>query len=147
MAWVIFDNFLENQEGGDAINLEAAGDDVRCMLIDNTRAPVKATDETMVDIDDNEVSGTNYTVGGFDCSNQDIALAAGTVTFDIDDCSWTQSGTGFSDAYYAVLYKYTGTPANDRVIAYADLSGPVGNVSGDLTLEMDGAGVFTKTSS
>jgi hypothetical protein len=147
MAWVIFDNFLENQEGGDAINLEAAGDDVRCMLITVTRAPVKATDETMVDIDDNEVTGTNYTAGGFDCSNQDIALAAGTVTFDVDDCIWYQSGSGFNDARYAVLYKYTGTPANDRVIAYADLGGNKGNVSGDLTLEMDAAGVFTKTSS
>jgi hypothetical protein len=147
MAWVIFDNFLENQEGGDAINLEAAGDDIRCMLIDNTRAPVKATDETMVDIDDNEVSGTNYTAGGYDIASQDISLAAGSVKFDIEDLTWTQSGAGFSDAYYAVLYKYTGVPANDRVIAYASLSGPVGNVAGDLTLEMDAAGVFAKTSS
>lgn len=147
MAWVIFHNFLENQEGGDAINLEAAGDDIRCMLIDNTRAPVQATDETMVDIDDNEVTGTNYTAGGYDIASQDISLAAGTVKFDCEDLTWNQSGSGFSDAYYAVLYKYTGTPANDRVIAYADLSGPVGNVSGDLTLEMDTNGIFQKTCS
>lgn len=147
MAWVIFHNFLENQEGGDAINLEAGGDDIRCMLITATRAPVQATDETMVDIDDNEVSGSNYTAGGFDCTNQDIALAGGTVTFDIDDCVWYQHASGFNDARYAVLYKYTGTPANDRVVAYADLGGNKGNVSGDLTLEMDALGVFTKTCS
>lgn len=147
MAWVIFHKFLEHQEDGNAINLDTGGDDIRVMLVTDTRAPVQATDEVMTDIDDNEVSGTNYTAGGFDCTNQAITLATGTVTFDIDDCVWYQSGSGFSTARYAVMYKYTGTPATDRVIAYADLGGNKGNVSGDLTLEMDALGVFTKTTS
>lgn len=141
MAWVMFDKFMEKQEDGNAVNLEG---DVRCMLIDDTRAPVGATDESMTDIDDNEVSGTNYTAGGYDCATPTITLAAGTVTFDIDDPTWSQSGAGFSDARYAVLYVYTGTPATERPICYADLGGNKGNVSGDLTLEINAAGVWTK---
>jgi len=147
MAWVIFDKFMEKQHDGNAINLDTGGDDVRCMLIDDTRAPVQATDEAMTDIDDNEVSGTNYTAGGFDCSNQVISLSAGTLKFDIDDCTWYQDAAGFNDARYAVLYEYTGTPATDTPIAFADLGGNKGNVSGDLTLEMHTNGVFTQTNS
>ena len=145
MAWVVFDNHMENQYDGGALNLDAAGDDIRCMLIDDTRAPVKATDETMVDIDDNEVSGTNYTAGGHDFASQIITLSAGSLMFDAEDPTWSQSGAGFSDARYAVIYYYTGTPANERCICYADLGGNVGNVSGDLTLELNAAGIWVLT--
>lgn len=145
MAWVVFDQFMERQHDGNGNNLDTGGDDLRCMLVDSTRAPVKASDITTVDIDDNEVTGTNYTAGGFDMSNQVITLSAGSLMFDADDCSWSQSGAGFSDARYAVVYYYTGTPANDRVICYADLGGDVGNVSGDLTLEMNAAGIWVLT--
>jgi len=145
MAWVIFDKFLEKQEDGHAINLDTGGDTLKCMLVDDTRAPVEATDENMGTIDDNEVSGTNYTAGGATLANQAITLAAGTVTFDADDITWSQSGAGFSDARYAVIYKSTGTPANDQVICYADLGGDKGNVDGDLVLQMAAGGIFTKS--
>ena len=147
MAWVIFHKFMEKQHDGNALNLDTAGDDIRCMLVDSTRAPVQATDEFIVDIDNNEVSGTNYTAGGYDMTNQSIALATGTVTFDADDCVWTQSASGFSNARYAVIYDYNGTPASDRVICYADLGSNVGNVSGDLTIEMSSSGIWTLTTS
>ena len=75
MAWVVFDNFMEIQHDGNAINLDAAGDDLRCMLVDDTRAPVKASDVHMDDIDANEVSGTNYTAKGFDFANQIVTLS------------------------------------------------------------------------
>ena len=147
MAWVIFDTFLEKQEDGNAVDLDVGGDDVRTMLVDDTRAPVQATDTSMTDIDDNEVSGTGYTAKGYDHASQSITLAGGTVTFDVDDATWSQNGAGFSDARYAIIYINTGTPANDTPIAYADLGGNKGNVDGDLTLEIDSDGVFTKTSS
>ena len=140
MAWVMFDPYMELQEDGNAVNLEG---DIRCMLIDNTRAPVGATDSSMTDIDNNEVTGTNYSAGGY-VMTPTIVLAAGTVTFDTDDPTWTQSGAGFNDAYYAVVYFYTGTPANERPIVYADLSGPKGNIAGDLTLELNANGIWTK---
>lgn len=147
MAWVIFDTFMEKQHDGNAVNLDTGGADVRVMLVTSTRAPVQATDTDMVTIDDNEVSGTNYTAGGFDCTNQVITLAAGTLKFDMDDCTWYQDGSGFTNARYAICYIYTGTPANDTPIAYADLGGDKGNQTGDLTLEMNANGIFTQTNS
>jgi hypothetical protein len=147
MAWVVFDTFMEKQHDGNAVNLDTGGDDVRVMLVDDTRAPVQATDTNMATIDNNQVTGTNYTAGGADCANQVCALSGGTVTFDFDDITWSQSGAGFSDARYAVCYIYTGTPANDTPICYADLGGDVGNVSGDLVLEMNAAGVIAITNS
>lgn len=147
MAWVIFDNFMENQHDGNAINLDVGGDTIKCMLIDDTRAPVQATDENMVDIDNNEVSGTNYTAGGQTLANQICSLSASIVSFDCDDFTWAQSPTGFSDARYAVVYYSTGTPANDRVIVYADLGGDVGNTTEILTLELNPSGIWTLTNS
>lgn len=147
MAWVLFHTFMENQHDGNARNLDTGGDTLKCMLITATRAPVQATDEDMATIDNNEVSGDNYTAGGATLSNQSITLAGGTVTFDADDITWSQGATGFTDARYAVIYYSTGTPANDRVVCYADLGGNKGNDDGDLTLEMNASGIWTLTTS
>lgn len=142
MAWVIFHKFMENQHNGTKV-VDLNTDDLRVMLVTSSRAPVQATDADMATIDDTEVSGTNYTAGGYDLTGLSVTLATGTVTFDVGDPTWSQSGSGFSTARYAVLYKYTGTPANDVPVCYADLGGDKGNVSGDLTLEIDADGVFT----
>jgi len=149
MAWVIFSKFMENQEDGGAINLDGGGDTLKCMLVDDTRAPVGATDESIEDIDDNEVAGAGYSSGGAALANQSITMTTdgATVTFDCDNITWSQDTGGFSTARYAILLKETGTPADDRVICYADLGGNKGNVDGDLTIEMNAAGIFTKTKS
>ena len=146
MAWSIFDTFMERQHDGNGGNLDAAGDTIKCMLVDDTRSPVDATDIHTDDIDANEVSGTGYTAGGETLANQVVTLAAGSLKFDGDDIVWSQDAGGFTDARYAVIYiENDATPANDRVICWADLGGDVGNVSGDLTLEMNAAGIWTLT--
>ena len=141
MAWTVFHTFMEKLLNGAAVDLNS--DDIRFMLIDDTRAPVQATDTSMVDIDDNEVSGDGYTGGGAELANESVALAGGTVTFDADDVTWSQGASGFTDARYAVLYKYTGTPAAETPICYADLGGNKGNDDGDLTLELAADGILT----
>jgi hypothetical protein len=146
--WTIFHKWVENQHGNTAakrIDFSAGGDTLKVMLITNTRAPVQATDATMTDIDDNEVSGTNYSAGGATLASNTLTLAAGVLTFDCADITWSQSGSGFSTARYAVLCKSTGTPANDTPVAYANFAADKGNVSGDLVLQMDAAGVWTDT--
>ena len=142
MAWVIFHKFLERQFDGNAVNLDGAGDP-RVMLVTSARAPVQATDEFMTTIDDTEVSGSNYTALGFVLPNESIVLNAGVVTFDSDNPTWTQHATGFATARYAILYNNTGAPGTSRVVCYADLGGDKGNVSGDLIVNLDGAGIFT----
>ncbi|MGB8275371.1 MAG: hypothetical protein WCF16_08915, partial [Alphaproteobacteria bacterium] len=64
-------------------------------------------------------------------------------TFDANDVTWLQSATGFSNARKAVLYKDTGVATTSRLIAYADFAADKGNVAGDLTLQMDAAGIIT----
>jgi len=140
MAWVMFDPFMEGQYDGNAIDCEG---DVRCMLIDDTRQPVGASDASMTDIDDNEVSGDGYTALGHDFASPTITLAAGTVTFDAEDPTWSQGAAGFTDARYAVIFFNTGTAATSIPICYADLGGDVGNDAGTLTLELNAAGIWT----
>lgn len=143
-SWTVFDKFLENLLDGGGINLDTGGDTIKCMLIDSTRAPVEATDEFIgPDINANEVSGTGYTAGGATLANQTVTLAAGTVTFDGDDITWSQNAAGFNNARYAVLYKDTGTPATSPVIAFCNFTTDQNNVDGDLTLEMDTDGILT----
>ena len=145
MAWTIFDKFLEKQETGSTVNLDTGGDTIKAMLVNNTRAPVEATDASMTDIDDNECVGDGYTAGGATLANQDITLSTGTVKFDADDVVWSQGSSGVTDAYYIVIYKSTGTPANDIPICFSSLSGPVGNDTGDLTIQFDADGIFAKS--
>jgi hypothetical protein len=145
MAWKLFHTFLEKQEDGNAVNLET--DTIKMMLINSTRAPVQATDTDMATIDNNEVSGGGYTAGGPTLANKTVTLNSGTVTVDADDVTFSQNAGGFTNARYAVLYKSTGTPANDTPIAYEDFGADKGNVSGDLVIEMSANGIFTKTTS
>ena len=144
MAWTIFHKFMENQHNGTKV-VDLDTDTLKVMLVTAARAPVQATDEDMVTIDNTEVAGTNYTAGGATTANESVALAVGVVTFDLDDITWLQHAAGFTDARYAVMYESTGVPANDVPICFADLGGNKGNVDGDLTLQMDAAGVFTIT--
>ena len=145
MAWVMFDNFMLKQHNGSPTDWDT--DAIKIMLVDSTRAPVQATDTDMATIDDNEVTGTNYTAGGTTLANASAALATGTVKLDGDDQVYSQSGTGFADARYAVAYKDNSNPATDIPIAYANFGADKGNVAGDLTLQMDAAGLIAITNS
>ena len=145
MAWVIFDNFMLKQHNGSPTDWDT--DALKIMLIDNVRAPVQATDAAMTAIEANEVTGTGYTAGGTAIDNASAGLAAGTVKLDGDDQVYSQSGSGFTDARCGVAYKDTGAAATDIPIAYADFGGDKGNVAGDLTLQMDAAGIIAITNS
>ncbi len=153
MAWVIFDAQIKRQEDGNAIDLEV-NTNLRVGLITSALAPLKATHDFWDDLSANEVSGTGYTaIGdgvGAVLNNPVMSLVAGTVKFDADDpATWSQNGAGFSNARYAVLVEpNAGATSTWKLIAYADLGSDVGNVAGDLTLQLDASnGVFTKTSS
>jgi hypothetical protein len=92
-----------------------------------------------------EVSGTNY-------SRQ--TLASVTVAFDgsvntqVDfsfaNVTYTQSGTGFSNARYGAIYDSSigSTDATFPVLAVLDLGATFGNVSGDLVLQCPAGGLI-----
>jgi len=148
MSWNIFHKFLEGHYQGSAVDFE--NDTVKVMLIDNTRAPSQSSDANMASIDDNEVSatGAQYTAGGATVANCTVALSTGTVTIDSDDITWSQSSSsGFTSAYYGVMYKDTASPATDIPIAYEGFGSAYSNTSGDFTLEMSTSGIITITES
>ncbi|MGB8274058.1 MAG: hypothetical protein WCF16_02180 [Alphaproteobacteria bacterium] len=141
MAWVLYDKFRKAQfDQVDGVDLDT--DTLKIMLTTSVYSPAQATDGYKSDVS-NEVSGTNYTAAGAALSGKTVTLASGTVTFDANDVTWLQSATGFSNARKAVLYKDTGVATTSRLIAYADFGADKGNVSGDLTLQMDAAGIIT----
>lgn len=91
----------------------------------------------------NEVTGTNYTAGGSTLASVTLGESGGTVTFDAADVTWAQSGSGFTDARYAIIYKSTGTPATSTLLCYIDLGADKGNVDGDLVLSFNESGIAT----
>ncbi len=91
----------------------------------------------------NEVSGTNYTAGGATLGTVTVTRSTGTVTFDAADVVWTQSAGGFSTGRKFVIYRSTGAAATSRLFSVVTADADVGNVTGDLTIAWNAAGIAT----
>jgi len=118
-----------------------SNDTIKWMIIDNVTAPSAATHDYINDLSANEVSGTGYTAGGETLGARTITGTT-TVNVDVPDTVIAQNAGGFSDGYYAVLYKDSGVESTSIIIGFVPLTGPVGNVSGALTLQIDAGGLF-----
>lgn len=92
------------------------------------------------DVSANEVSGTNYTAGGETVGSITVVESGGTITIDGANVSWAQSGSGFTDARYGVLYKDAGT---DPLIAYIDFVSDRTNTVGAFIVDWNASGIFT----
>ncbi len=126
------------------IDHDDAGTTVKIALLTATHTPARATQDFWDDVSANEVTGTNYTAGGNEVATKTVTTAANVTKWDAaDPATWAQSGTGFATARYAILYKDTGTPATSPIIAYHDFGSAKGNVDGDLTIQLDAAGIAT----
>lgn len=91
----------------------------------------------------NEVTGTNYSAGGSTLGTVTLTRSTGTVTFDAADVVWTQSASGFSTGRKFVVYKSTGTASTSRLFSVVTADADVGNVTGDLTIAWNAAGIAT----
>lgn len=135
---VVFREFKKRQHNGSAGDLTGSGA-VKVALIDDTLSPSVTSHTEWSDLSANEVSGTGYTAGGVAVANPSIADATNNATYTHDDVEWSQDGAGFSDARYAVWY----FASTGDLIAYMDLGGDVGNVSGPLKLDVGAGGVIS----
>lgn len=115
-------------------------DTIKVMLVSNSYTPSTTGHATKTSVT-GEVTGTNYTSGGATLGTLSVTDSTGTITFDAADVTWTQSGTGFNNAYYAIVYKDTGSAGTSTLIGYIDLTGPKGNTTGDLTIQWGGTGI------
>lgn len=152
MAWVAFHKFKEGQMDGGATGKNLPVDfegDLRLMLLDSGFDPASSV-AAWIDVAQmlavsgcSEVSGTNYARKALD--GEAVTVSAGTIKIDAADTglSYAQSGTGFSDALYAILYEHDASDASADVIAYYDFDANKGNKTGKLTLTFSAAGIFT----
>lgn len=142
MAWTLYHRWLEGQADGSLTNtpVDFDTDTLKVALVTGAYTPDAVVHEFWSTPQAQEVGpATNYVVGGTALSNRTVSLSSGAVTFDnSNDLSWAQSGFGFANARYAVLYKDSGAAASSPLIAYADLGGDKGNELSDLTLQFNG---------
>lgn len=137
MANVIYNAFKKNIMNG-SIDLDT--DTIKVMLVTSSYTPDQDAHEDRADVT-NEVSGTGYSTGG-------AALASLAVTadntdndgvFDAADLTWAASSI---TARGAVIYKSTGTAANDLLIAYIDFGADKTSASGNFTIQWASEGII-----
>ena len=115
MANLIYDSALEDEARG-AIDYDT--DTFKIMLVTSSYTPNKGTHTRRSDVT-NEVTGTGYTAGGVtsvctvakDTTNHKVTLTFAGV-------SW--ANITITQLRGAVIYKSTGTAANDPLVGYID---------------------------
>lgn len=140
MADVIYNAFKSNLMKGD---IDLDGGTFKCMLVTSTYTPDQDAHEDRADVT-NEVTGTGYTAGG-------VTLGTLTVTKDntgnrgLWDFANPQWLTSTITARGAVVYKSTGTAANDLLIAYIDFGSDKSSSAGTFELAIDANGFLALT--
>ena len=137
MADVIYNTFKKNIMNG-GIDLDT--DTIKVALVTSAYTPNQDTHNDFADIT-NEVTGTGYTAGG-------ATLGTKTVTqddtdnegvFDAADVTWS---TATITARGAVIYKSTGTAANDLLICYLDFVTDQSSSAADFIIAWNAEGVL-----
>ena len=149
-TWTFFDSFVKGQFDGlltsTPVDFSAAGDTLKIALVTSTLAPNVDTHDFWSDLNTNEVTGTNYTAGGIALTTKTLTESGGIVKFDADNVTWAQSGAGFSNARYAILYKDTSVATTSPLICFIDFLTDQGNTVSAFTVTMDATnGIFRVT--
>ena len=120
-----------------------SADTLKLGLIDNTSAPTAGdATPTWGDYSANEVSTAGgYTANGISLANVSWSETAGTAKLDADDLSLAQNGSGFTDAYWGILYN--DSEATDMAIGFVDLGGPVSEQAGPVNINWASGGIVT----
>lgn len=151
MAWVAFHKFKQGQmdsasQPGAPIDFNT--DDIRLLLITSAVNPasnVATWDDVTAMLSTAsvaEVTGSNYARKAL--AGEAVTLSGGTVTISASDpAAYSQHASGFTNARYAILYKYNASDASAGVIAYYDLGANKGNTTGSLTLQFSSGDIFT----
>ncbi len=99
-----------------------------------------STDCRYADLTNEVPNGSGYTTGGKTLTPS-VTRSGATVTYDVDDQSWTASSF---TAKYAVIYADN---TNDDLLAFCELDtgGSVTVIASTLTVAINASGVFTLT--
>jgi hypothetical protein len=136
MASLIYNSALEDEAKG-AIDYDS--DTFKVLLVTSSYTPDKDAHTRGDDITNEVANGNGYTTGGATCTctvAKDTANDKVTLTFGAVD--WTSATF---TARGAVIYKSTGTAANDPLICYIDFGADVSRTAATFSLS---ASVITK---
>jgi hypothetical protein len=145
----VFNEFIVSM-GEKLIDLEL--DVIKLALITDTVTPLVDTAtptwdaSSSQDYDANEVSTAGgYTAGGFTVSGPELIRSGAVATFDDDDSnlSLAQNGSGFTNAYWGILYSDSATAKN--AIAFIEMGGPVSEQEGPININFNASGILTIT--
>ena len=133
MASLIYDSFLDDIVKN---NINMNSDTFKVMLVTSSYTPSKGTHAKRSDVT-NEASGTGYTSGGV-TSATTLSLDTTNHREDITfaNVQWTSSTI---TARACVIYKSTGTAANDPLVAYVDFGQDVSSTSATFAITFSSA--------
>ena len=124
-------------------DLIVCGDDTFKLGLVTSAVVPTAADGAPAFGDYTEVSGTNYTAGGYTLTTT-WTEASGTATFDATGspaASWTKNASGPTNIAWGIVYSSTSTA--DNAVCAVDFDGPISLVDGDITWEPHASGIFT----
>ena len=136
MANVVYNSALKELDDG---TINYLSDTIKVMLVTSSYTPNRDTHSRRSSVT-NEVSGTNYTAGGFTLGSKTITQdnTLDRATYDAADV--TADPITFTGATQAVVYKSTGVAANDNLICCIDLGGTYSPVAGPFTIQWSSTG-------
>lgn len=132
---VTFLNALKNDLALDLDDTTAGR--FKMMLVTSAYTPDFGAHDFKADVT-NEVVGTGYTAGGESLTSVTLTQAAGVITFDAADVTWTSSTI---TARAAVIYD--DSLASDPLICYIDFGSDQSSSSGDFQVSFNASGIFT----
>lgn len=135
----LFDEFLAALGAGVH---DLASDTLKMGLVTNGVTPTAGdSSPAWGDYSASEVATTGgYVAGGVTLTTVTYTEAAGVASLDSDPVSLVLDGSGFTNAYWGILYN--DTAAGDEAIGFVDLGGPVSEQAGDVVITPHANGWF-----
>ena len=134
-------NDFSRQMGDPVDRSNFPADTIMVALVDDTKTPTVAdVTPTWSDYSLNEVSGANYVAGGKEITGRTWTEVSGVATLDGVDLVWVQSGSGFTNARWAIVYNTT--QSADIAIGFIDLGSDTDSTVDDVEIIWGATGVL-----
>lgn len=142
-----FDNVKANLTGGTASGgapIDWLTDTIKIALATTTYTPALTTHDFFDDITNELTTATGYTAGGETLASKTCSSpAAGVVTYDCADVTWTFSAS--KSFRYGIVYKSTGVASTSPLMFLIDFDGSTNLTAaiGTWTWQVNASGLFT----
>lgn len=117
------------------------GATLKVALLTSSYSPDKDADHFWSDISGNEVTGTNYTAGGFALDNVAASIDDANDRGVLDADNEAPTTVTITNARYSVLYIDTGTSTDSQLLLCWDLGSDVSCLAGTLTWQFHADGI------